>query len=752
MPKEIADLQDHQKRVQWLSTQVANPTPYAERIRYIYSPPEAICNDEIELINGTYLDRYTAPVRGKDGTYYGRIWSTHDITKRKLAEQQLVWKTALPEAQLNSTLDGIIGVDGEGQLALQHAGRILFVNQPLLELWGITLEEAVGKNFTDLGYPSDLAAKLDRHLQEVFETKQELKDEKAYTSPIGNDGYYEYIFSPAFELDSKVDFVVGSTRDVTERKLAEKSARHLASIVESSDDAIIGKELNSIVTSWNRGAEKVIPRILETNPELFETYVRIASTGTTEQVETHVIPLGFWFSISVYSHQTDHFTAVFENITERKRSEGRMRQLVDSNVQGVLFWKRNGGITSANDAFLRLVHHTRDDLEKGRINWMALTPPEYAHLDRRALEEIAATGVSAPYEKEFLRQDGSRVPVLLGSASFEDNPDEGVCYIVDLTERKKLENQFLRAQRMESIGTFAGGIAHDRNNILAPIMMSIHVLKATNEDPETMDVLETIEQSAKRGADIVRQVLSFARGVEGERIEIQPNHLLKELQSIIKDTFPKNIRFQFAIPDDTWSIVGDPTQVHQILLNLCVNARDAMPDGGKLTVGVENCVLDEHYSMMPVEAKPGRYVKLNVTDSGTGMPPALIDKIFEPFFTTKELNKGTGLGLSTVMAIVKGHEGIINVYSEQGKGTRFTVYLPVSTTMAQPQMKESEGVGLPQGAGETILIVDDEASIIKITQRTLRSSGYKVLTATDGADALAVYLQNRKTSPSFSPT
>jgi PAS domain S-box-containing protein len=471
--------------------------------------------------------------------------------------------------------------------------------------------------------------------------------------------------------------------------------------------------------------------------------VRVASSGHSENRETFVKSLEIWLSISVYSHQKDYFTAVFENITERKRTETRMRQLVDSNIQGVIFWKRNGGVTGANDAFLRLVGHTREDLETGRINWMALTPPEYAHIDRRALEDIAASGICSPYEKEYLLKDGSRVPILLGSAAFEDNPDEGVSYVIDLTERKKLEHQFLRAQRMESIGTLAGGIAHDLNNILAPITMSIHLLKDAVSDPQSRDILETIEVSAKRGADIVRQVLTFARGVEGERIEIQPNHLLKDLESIIKDTFPKDIRMRFSIPSDTWSILGDPTQVHQILLNLCVNARDAMPNGGNLTVGVENCMLDEHYSTMNIEAKPGRYVNISVTDTGTGMPPALIDKIFDPFFTTKELNKGTGLGLSTVMAIVKSHEGLLNVYSEPGKGTTFKVYLPAIEGASEALKALTGKVSLRQGKGETVLVVDDEASILNITMRTLQTSGYVVLTATNGADALAVYLEHK---------
>ena len=189
---------------------------------------------------------------------------------------------------------------------------------------------------------------------------------------------------------------------------------------------------------------------------------------------------------------------------------------------------------------------------------------------------------------------------------------------------------------MESIGTLAGGVAHDLNNILAPIMMSIDILKSDSDSPETTKILETIGVSAKRGADIVRQVLSFARGIEGERIEVQPKHLLKDLENIIKDTFPKDIRLQFSIPNDTWTILGDPTQVHQILLNLCVNARDAMPNGGTLTIGVENCVLDEQYVAMNLQAKSGRYVTISVTDSGTGIQPKILDKIFDPFFTTKE--------------------------------------------------------------------------------------------------------------------
>jgi CheY-like chemotaxis protein len=218
---------------------------------------------------------------------------------------------------------------------------------------------------------------------------------------------------------------------------------------------------------------------------------------------------------------------------------------------------------------------------------------------------------------------------------------------------------------------------------------------------------------------------------------------MRELESIIKDTFPKDIRLQFSVPNDTWTILGDPTQVHQILLNLCVNARDAMPNGGVLKIGVANCVLDAQYGAMNTHARAGRYVSFSVTDSGTGMPRDLLDKIFEPFFTTKELNKGTGLGLSTVLAIVKSHEGIINVCSESGNGTTFKVYLPAMGKPSEAGKERPEQARLSRGKGEMVLVVDDEAPILAITSRTLQAFGYQILTATDGADAVAMYAQHR---------
>ncbi len=313
----------------------------------------------------------------------------------------------------------------------------------------------------------------------------------------------------------------------------------------------------------------------------------------------------------------------------------------------------------------------------------------------------------------------------------------------DITERKKLEQQFLRAQRLESIGTLAGGIAHDLNNLLAPITMGVDLLKLFDPPPRSLPVIENIERSARRGTELVKQVLSFARGVEGARVTLQVRHILTEVESIATNTFPKNITVETRVPRDLWPVLADPTQLNQVVMNLCVNARDAMPAGGRLELAAGNAELDAQYAAMNRGMAPGRYVVIQVTDTGTGMPKEIIDRIFEPFFTTKELGKGTGLGLSTALGIVRSHGGFVNVYSEVGRGSTFKVYLPAHEAGEGP-VADHHGVGpLPRGNGELILVVDDEASVLDITKQTLLAFGYRVVSAEDGAQAISCYALQR---------
>jgi two-component system, cell cycle sensor histidine kinase and response regulator CckA len=312
----------------------------------------------------------------------------------------------------------------------------------------------------------------------------------------------------------------------------------------------------------------------------------------------------------------------------------------------------------------------------------------------------------------------------------------------DLTETKKLESQFLRAQRLESIGTLASGIAHDLNNILAPILMSVGFLRKTNTDPEADSFLNIIESSAERGAGIVKQVLTFARGVDGDRARLEPDRIVDELLAIMVQTFPKNLDIQSDVPPKLWSIAGDATQLHQVLLNLCVNARDATPAGGRITVGAKNIDVDAQLVAMNPGAQLGRHVAFSVADTGAGMTTATLEKIFDPFFTTKEVGKGTGLGLATVLGIVKSHGGFLTVKSYLGVGTTFTVFIPAAKEPEAAPKAAATGP-IESGAGRRVLLVDDEPAIREAVSCTLQASGYEVFTAEDGTDALALYHQRR---------
>ncbi len=325
----------------------------------------------------------------------------------------------------------------------------------------------------------------------------------------------------------------------------------------------------------------------------------------------------------------------------------------------------------------------------------------------------------------------------------EDGTPKSILTVdTDITEKKQLETQLFRAQRLESIGTLASGIAHDLNNILTPILAVSQLLplKFPNIYSEHEHLLEILEDSARRGADLVKQVLSFARGVEGKRMTLQVKHLIREVVKIIKQTFPRSIEVCIDVAPDLWTVYGDSTQLHQVLMNLCVNARDAMPDGGSLTISAENLLIDENYARMNLDAKVGPYTVVTVADTGVGIPREIVERIFEPFFTTKELGKGTGLGLSTVIGIVKSHGGFVNVYSEVGRGTQFKVYLPAAQKIQIESTPQLEPLA---GKEELILVVDDEPAIQEITRASLETHNYKTLVASDGIEAIALYAQNR---------
>ena len=436
------------------------------------------------------------------------------------------------------------------------------------------------------------------------------------------------------------------------------------------------------------------------------------------------------------------YVAIRSDITERKRAEQQIREqaaLLDQAQDAILVRDLDLNILFWNKGAEKIYGWTAEEVV-GTRNFFKESAGQF----EAALKMVISNG---EWDGEFrqTRRDGAEIIVESRWTLVRDEkgqPNSILVINTDVTEKKRMEAQFLRAQRMESIGTLAGGIAHDLNNVLSPILMAIDMLQLKATDEASKKWLDVLRTNAERGGDMVRQVLSFARGVEGERVALQPKHLIKEIVKILRETLPKSIEINFQIPNDLWIISADATQMHQVLMNLCVNARDAMADGGSISINAENIRVDENYARMHLEAKPGRFVMISVSDTGPGMSLEVQGRIFEPFFTTKEMTKGTGLGLSTALTIVKSHGGFINVYSELHKGSQFTVYLPA---LDRPGTVDSAALqtDLPLGNGELILVVDDEDSIREITRSTLETFGYTVLTASDGTEALALYADKK---------
>jgi two-component system, cell cycle sensor histidine kinase and response regulator CckA len=377
-------------------------------------------------------------------------------------------------------------------------------------------------------------------------------------------------------------------------------------------------------------------------------------------------------------------------------------------------------------------------------DWIQTLHPD----DRSRIEQELQQAIEGKHgldtEFRILHSNGSTHWIAVKSSLFYESnqPSRMLGIHMDITEKKQLEAQFLRAQRLESLGTLAGGIAHDLNNILTPILAVVQLLplKIPDLSDRNRCLLETAEASARRGADLVKQILVFARGVEGRRVYLQLNHLLLEVKQIIEQTLPKSIEIITDIDPDLWIISGDATQLHQVLMNLCVNARDAMPQGGTLTLQAKNLMIDEQYARVHLDAVVGSHIVVEVTDTGSGIAPEHLHRIFDPFFTTKEIGKGTGLGLSALLGIVKSHGGFVDVHSEVDKGSQFRIFLPTSQTIV-PSVDQD--VDAPLGQQQLILVVDDEAAICEALKETLLAQDYQVFVASDGIEAVALLAEHK---------
>jgi PAS domain S-box-containing protein len=621
------------------------------------------------------------PLNDKKGNHIGFMWSIADITNRKKLEAALRQDSDILEIRVaertaelviaNQRLQEEITEREQIQESLQESQERLTLAmaagsigiwdwniQTNEVLWSPTMGVMYGlpintlcpsiENFLKLIHPED----RDLFHNSVQHSINQKVDFACPHRVFWSDGSLHWLSSRGkvhYDENGKPLRMIGTTRDISERKQSEIKIYEQAALLDIATDAIFVRDFQSQIISWNQGAAKIYgwkgEEILGKNPK----DIFYSSTSHEQEIVAlkTVVKTGTW--------------------------------------QGEL------------------------------------------HKNTKSNQEIIVQ---------------SRWTLMLDA---EEQPKSILTVDTDITENKRLQEQFIHAQRMESIGTLAGGIAHNINNNLTPILGYAQLLK--NRCPEDKDkrlkMLTSIEDNAKQGAALVKQLLSFAKGVEIKYTTIQVNDLIREAIQLAQETFPfpKSIIFSTHLSPKLWTVSGDKTQLHQVLINLVVNAAHAMPNGGNLSIAAKNLYLDEEMIQINCDAKVGNYIVITITDTGIGMSSQILERIFEPFFTTKDIGEGTGLGLSTVIGTIKSHNGFINVDSQVGKGSKFQIFLPSINQEVMPV--EPDYGEMCQGKGELILVVDDEPQVLEVTKTILENYNYQTLTARNGMEAIAIYARHQ---------
>jgi two-component system cell cycle sensor histidine kinase/response regulator CckA len=739
---------------------------------------------------GGFEERYWSPVNspvlGPDGAVAFILHSAEDVTKELAAKAER-------DRFFELSLDMMCIASADGYFKR--------LNPAFTQTLGWSVAEMLARPFLEFVHPDDHAATRREVERQVVAGEKVLRFLNRYRHQDGSWRWLSWKSAP-----QPGGLMYATARDITELRQAEEALRRseesLSVTLNSIGDAVLATDTGGRVTRLNPVAERLTgwPQAEALGRPVAEVFHiinettrapgvipvdKVLATGEIHGLANHTIliardgaerPIADSAApIRDREGRTIGVVLVFRDVSQDRKTEQELARFNEGLVQ--LVEERSAALQES----VRLGHAALDALtahvaildERGVIlatnrawrnfaaqNGLPTAPVSEGTNYLTACDEAAAQSVTeaaqmaqglrqviAGEKPEFFLEYPCHTPTeqcwfLCRVTRFASGgPVRLVVAHENITQMKLLLKQQHRAQRLESIGTLTGGIAHDLNNALAPIMMGVELLKM--EYPQETKVIEMIESSTKRGADMVRQLLNFAKGAEGERVSVRPERLITEMKNMMKGSFPKNIQVVVKCDPKLPTVLGDATQLHQVLLNLCVNARDAMPHGGTLTLLAQTREVDAVYASSVPDAKPGRYIALRVRDTGAGIPPEILDRIFDPFFTTKGPDKGTGLGLSTVMGIVKGHGGFLQVYSQPGQGSTFSVYLPVDRTPGDTELIPKAVVEF-RGQEETILLVDDEPAVRVMSRAVLRRLNFKPLTATDGADGLMQVAEHRK--------
>jgi PAS domain S-box-containing protein len=672
-------------------------------------------------------------------------------------------------AVVNTAVDGVILIDA--------AGTVLMFNPACEKLFGYPADEVVGRNVKML-MPAPYRDEHDGYIGNYRRTRQ------AKIIGSGREVVGRRKDGSAFPMDLSVgeatqdgySIFVGIIHDLTERKRTEQELRdtatRLKAVVDTAVDAVILIDAQGIVQMFNPACERLFgyraDEVIGNNVKMLmpapyreghdgylANYLRsghakiigIGREVTGRRKDGSAFPM----NLSVGEAKqggTSSFVGVIHDLTEAKRTEQALREsatqlkaVVDTAVDGVILIDPKGTVKMFNPACERLFGYRAGEVIGHNVKMLMPLPYRDEHDsyigNYRRTGEAKIIGIGR--EVMGQRKDGSMFPMDLSvGEARQDGGSVFVGIIHDLTQRKHTEEQLVQAQKMEAVGQLSGGIAHDFNNLLTVVIGNAESLStALKARPDLKQLADMIAAAGERGAELTRRLLAFSRRQVLQPVKINCNHLVESMQRILRRTLSEDIEIRTSLADDLWPAFADPTQLESAILNLAINARDAMPDGGSLTISTANIAFDEPYRDRHLEVKPGNYVLIAVTDSGEGMPPDVVERAFEPFFTTKEVGKGSGLGLSMVYGFIKQSNGHVTIYSEPGLGTTVRLYLPATSTVVEKPTTPRASAGEEARDGrEAVLVAEDDPFVRAYVVASLEELGYRTIAADDGREAL----------------